>query len=708
MISIIKKDTEKEKTLLTNVFTKDIVVINSGTDSKEAEKLSSITQEDKLNTYNDKPYSKSINAVKLLPVLSNNNGKIKLYTEINSNLKVGDVVYIMYDEYNNEIHDDCIIIDSYVEFTGCTNNIYLKQLQGYKVIEINDSNNEITIDRYFDSRFSGKKIYNHYISKIYVRNIIFSGGEIDGVSILKGVFNDDSESLIDINLVQSVILSGNSYFVKYRDKYDELYITTNSDLNTGVTESVYKPYIYKGVDSSNLDQSPVKSYYTNNNNYFGYNYIYNNNLDNCRIDNGYYENCNLNNCVINEGVFRNCYINDTIINGGTFYDSPLNAGCYWFYGTWSGGTFNLDTWYNGVWNNGDFIGKDWRNGVFNDGYFSGSTWRNGLFQGGIFTNSSWVNGIFSGGEIRSSSWRDGIFNGGNMYQCDWSGGTCNGGTLVNVNWIDGIFNGGNFQNGVWDNGIFNNGNFLTSRWNYGIFNGGVFKAQNNVPLISSGKFIEGNASNIDIYWYDGVFNGGVFSNSIWVNGLFKNGDFIEGSLWSGGTFLSGNFKESSWIDGIFENGVATESYFHNVNWYYGIWNGGTMGVILDDITPSIIWYDGIFNRGTFGYKGSLSPPFNDVIWYKGNFYNGYFYTQFDNCATGPWYGGFSGGTFHDGYFDGVFWRGTWINGVVSPSACNKSGMTMDRNTNKITPRKKIVNRRYGELPIGYGRPDITT
>lgn len=708
MISIIKKEVEKEKTLLTKIFTKDIIVTNSGTDSKEAEKLSSIPQENKLNSYNDTVYSKSPNAVKLLPVLSNNNGKIKLYTEINSNLKVGDVVYIMYDEYNDETHDDIIIIDSYLEFTGCTNNIYLKQMQGYKIIEIGGNNNEITIDRYFDSRFDGKKIYNHYISRIYVRNIIFSGGEIDGASILKGIFNDESESLIDINLVQSVILSGNSYYMKYKDKYDKLYMTTNSELNTGYTETEYKPYIYKGVEST-MDQSPSVSFYTNNNNYFGYNYIYNNDLNNCRIENGYYNNCTINNCIINGGVFINCQISSTIINDGSFYDSPLSNDCYWFYGTWSGGTFNLDTWYNGVWNNGNFIGKDWRNGVFNDGYFSGSTWRNGLFQGGVFTNSTWVNGVFSGGDIINSNWNDGIFNGGNMYQCEWDTGSCNGGLLFNVNWVDGIFNNGTFENGVWDNGTFNDGNFLTSRWNNGIFNNGKFKSQNNVPLISSYVFDEDAVSNKDKYWYNGVFNGGVFTNSIWVNGIFKNGDFIERSLWSGGTFLSGNFKESSWINGIFENGVATESYFHNVEWIYGIWNGGTLGVPLKDITPTVIWRDGIFNRGTFGYKGSISPPYNNVEWHKGSFYNGYFYTYYENCASGPWYGGFSGGTFYDGYFDGVFWRGTWVNGVISLTSCNKTNMTMDRNRTKINPKKKIISkRRYGELPIGYGNTEITT
>ena len=63
--------------------------------------ITPIPQEQKVNENNNTNYPISSNAVKLLPYISNNNGKIKLYTEINSNLKIGDKVFIMYNSNNH-------------------------------------------------------------------------------------------------------------------------------------------------------------------------------------------------------------------------------------------------------------------------------------------------------------------------------------------------------------------------------------------------------------------------------------------------------------------------------------------------------------------------------------------------------------------------------------------------------------------------------
>jgi len=651
-----------------------------------------IPQQEKINVFNNTNYSVAPNAVKLLPVITNNNGKIKLYTEINSNIKVGDKVFIMKNIYGSTGNTDGIILDNFLEFSGCTDYIYLPQLQGYKVLETNEKNNEITIDRYYDSRFVNKKIYDHYISEIYIKNITISGGEIDGSEIEYANFNNALDTQIDINLVQAVVFSGVSWYMRLKDKYDNEYITTNSSINTGTTAAVYKPYIYKGADPLNQDPTPVSSYYSNNNNNYGYNYIYNNHLYNCQLDNGYYDNCILTDCTINGGLYTNCQIYSCIINGGIFKDSPIDSNSYWFYGTWSGGTFTQDIWYNGIWNGGSFIGKEWRNGIFNNGIFSGSTWRTGIFQGGTMDNSIWSGGTFSGGEIKNSNWGDGKFNGGKMTQCNWYGGSCNGGSLLNTIWSNGTFNDGSFSNGSWYNGTFNGGSIYNSYWAEGTFNGGKFNSNNSIVSISGGTVSYSNGAK---YWKSGTFNGGTFTNSLWSGGTFNDGNFTDNSLWSGGTFNYGNFTNSNWLGGTFANGSVTNSYFHSVEWVKGIWNSGHIGLTLDTIGATVNWSGGTFNNGIFG----VSDKTTIVSWYNGDFYNGDFYTGYVDCVAGPWYGGFSGGTFHDGNFYGVFWNGVWVTGNFAGTGCNKTNILTNSSIQTKYINSRIITRKYGELPL---------
>lgn len=679
--------------------------------------LSQITQQEKINVFNSTEYSLSPNSVKLLPFITNNNGKVRLYTEVNSNIKVGDRVFIMFDPTGGTSgYTDSYIMDNYLEFLSCTDYIYLPQLQGYKVIEIIDDNNEITIDRHYDSRFVDKKLYNHYISEIYIRNIEVSGGEFDGVSILKGEFNTGQDLSIDINLVQAIILSGTSYYIRYKNKYDNKYISTNSSANTGITLFTYKPYIYAGVQTLNQDPTPVSSYFSYNNKNYGYNYVYYNKIRESEINIGYYNNCTIINCNIAGGYFTNCIISGCTIKGGVFYNSPLDQNCTWLYGIWSGGTFPLSVWYDGIWNGGVFgSGKDWRNGIFNDGSFSGSTWRNGYFQGGSMWGSTWSGGTFNGdyAYIEKTEWMGGTFNAGSMTSCNWKNGTCNGGNLQNVTWTTGTFNGGTMNSSTWINGTCNNGTIYDTRWDNGTFNGGTYKTSFKIPSLSGGTYVDAigpvttdqqpnyiNYTSILLtgkYWKNGTFNGGTFNNAIWSGGTFNDGSFIN-SLWMSGTWNYGTIKESSWIEGYFMNGIANRCYFHNVQWKNGIWNDGTLGVILSGETPSIDWYNGIFNNGVFGYGGSASDGY--IRWWNGKFNNGYFYNGQDyigdvrNC-NGTHYGGFSGGTFYDGYFYGSFWRGIWVNGTFG--GCNMAGILTEKSVKTKIP--KNLTKKFGEGPL---------
>lgn len=718
--------------ITSNSFTssiKEIVLISDfNLSASEANSLGNVldklSQQDKANLFSNTNYSSAPSAVKLLNPITNNNGKIKVYTEINSNLRVGDRVFFIYDSHDFTLPIDGYILDNFLEFSGCTNFQYLEQMQGYDVTEVNENNNEITIDRFFDARLQNKKLYNHYLSKIYINNITINGGEIDGACIKNAAFNTEADSLLDINLVQAIVFSGVSYYIRYKDKYDSLYISTNSAVNTGATNSTYKPYLYKGVESDNQDPTPASSYFTNNNQDYGYTYVFRNNFENCRIDNGYYINCELNNCLINGGSFVNCNLTGATINGGYFSNSTIYSSgetmSYWFGGIWNGGDFTMDVWYDGVWNSGDFCGKQWRNGIFNGGYFSGSTWKDGIFQDGTIENSTWSGGTFTFGLMNNCDWFDGIFNGGQMSNCNWFAGVCNGGTISNVQWTDGEFNGGTFNNGYWSGGTFNEGNLLNSTWLTGIFNGGTFNSANNIPLIQ----IDGILNlELPIYnsgrcWMNGDFNGGVFSNSLWLDGTFGGGTFQNGSVWSGGTFKDGIFNSSSWVGGIFGNGTVNRSNFHCVDWYNGVWNSGNLGIKLkysgSEYNPSVIWRDGIFNDGVFGnMTGTTSTT---IAWLRGHFYGGTFINyRPTNCPDDltpealqelMQFGGFFGGTFHNGIFRGTFWKGTWVSGTFD--GCNRAGISFD-TIGKDTAIFRTATgglRRYGEQNIAMQQNGI--
>jgi len=792
------------------------------------------TQQEILNVDNNINYRTSSNAVKLLPVIENNNGKVKLYTEVNSNFKVGDKVYIMYDQssantriylkgiqnssnkiftffnsipygatyylykkedlevdfvlvtgytisdernsitideppkstdkielYYNFIPD--IILDNYLEFSACTflitnlflsNWQYLYQSQGYKILEMNELNNEITIDRYFDSRFLNKKIYNHYIGRAYIKNIDFVRGEIDGAMINSMYLNSGETTAIDINMVQAIVFSGQSKLVDVKNKYDSNYVSTNAEITTK-SVTTYKPYIYKGSSVIDNQTDTISSYYSKNNNIYGYNYINNVSMTGVTIRVGYFKNCTIKDSYIYGGEFINCNIIGGTISDGYFINCQVESS-RWLNGTWEDQTNTEDTfnpydgvWSNGVWNYGIFRNMTWLDGIFNDGYFYDSTWTKGTFKGGEMMSidpllmNTWYDGIFSGGVILNMIWKNGSFNGGTITNCVWEDGTFNDGTMKTCTWATGTVNGGTINNTIWQDGTFNKGLMSCCYWNDGTFNGGTFNSDNNIKLGSdyNGVFTNGGALtqkdvNKSYYWNNGTFNGGSFLNSIWMDGAFINGVIDQGSLWIKGDFLNGEFKNSYWMEGTFKQGKVTNSSFHNVNWGRGTWLSGNIGIIdtagkSSTTYPIVNWYGGVFNEGVFGhalwsyfnsnfvsvdntgvtynpYVGNPSLSAVTMNWHDGNFYGKHFYSYFASgdtlCSIAI--GGFSGGTFYNGYFRGVFYNGTWAGGTfLSPPCCNKSRQIIVNNMPIFTtdPRNKKLGRKYGLINPKAGR-----
>lgn len=670
-----------------------------------SEQNNSILQ-DELNSNNDTDYIKSSNAVKLLPIITNNQGKIKLYTETNSNIKIGDKVFIMYDD--THIFFSEIILDNYLEFSDCDNWIFLKQFQGYEVIDVNENNNEITINRYYDSKFIGKSFFDHYISKIYIRNLKSTGGVIDGATIRNCDLNMSNE-----NLTQAIILEGVSNNICSKNKYDDDYISINSFVSTATTISTYKPYLYNNKNTPTIYENLISSYYSKNNNNYGYTIMNNVSIQNSKIDNGYYYNCEFNNCELNGGHYSICDLKSCTVNNGNFEECDIDNNSIWFYGQWSGSTdFLPNVWYDGIWNYGNFLGREWKNGIFNDGNFSGSTWKDGVFNGGSMYYSTWSNGSFNNGLINWTYWENGIFNDGEMINCTWIDGVCNGGDLLNTSWTGGIFNDGVFQRGIWYNGTFNNGLMYKTHWYNGTFNNGIFNSENSVTDLDDGYIKLNNFTSTDSYWEYGYFMNGNFKNSIWQDGIFYNGFFEENSFWFDGTFKYGEFKNSFWAGGtnlntsVFENGNVTSSYFHNVNWISGNWNSGQLGMPLATIPCIVYWSGGTFNNGIFGSGNQNMSSDTDVRWYNGNFYNGTFYSYYINeesdspnssCIEYTGECGFHDGIFYNGNFYGTFWGGVWMTGNFD--GCNKSGKLISNYYLQNNLQYGVIIKRYGDGKI---------
>ena len=137
------------------------------------------------------------NAVNILERYSNWNGYIKLYTEVESNFDVNDIVYITYttpvtgstifnldNNYNNvtqEYYND--------PFDENISNYSL----GYKILYTNKYKNELVINRYYNDITPGYTLSNQCLSKITCRKGNFFSDVSDGVVFYGGcnIFNDN-------------------------------------------------------------------------------------------------------------------------------------------------------------------------------------------------------------------------------------------------------------------------------------------------------------------------------------------------------------------------------------------------------------------------------------------------------------------------------------------------------------------------------------
>ena len=531
------------------------------------------------------------NSVKLLPLISNENNKLIIYTEFDTFFDVEDYVYILvYDTFQPEY----LLLDS------------VKNLTNYKVL--NKSGNKITLDINYE------EIYNILKSDILTSECVITRIIINDSKIIRATINS---SVIKNTIMQPIssssidwkqgIVTDNIYEfenVNFKSKYDNTYLILTSEYN--------------------IKTKQIENYYTNNNKGLGLSVL---NLSNDSLMN--FINCDVyagefNNSifysanssyVIKNGKFNNCVIGSRCtIDNGKFNNCTFSSNdVIWNYGVWNyeidntSDIFRPSVWNDGIWMNGKLSNTtSWSNGIFYNGLFNGVKWTNGEFNGGNFNKSTWINGQFNNGTMINSTWVDGIFNNGIISDSTWVDGTFNNGSVINSTWTNGIFNNGIINsNSIWWNGTFNNGQFDNSVWWDGEFNNG--KILNNTK------------------WWNGKFYNGSFQDSTWDNGKFYNGNMTSSS-WSEGSVYYGILNAVKWDSGNFYNGTMNNSeYVDRIEWFNGISNNCIFG---NSLSPIINWYNGSFNSGSFGTSNHVG----ELKWYNGSFYTGTFLGDY-------WFGG---------------------------------------------------------------------
>jgi uncharacterized protein YjbI with pentapeptide repeats len=545
-----------------------------------------------------------------LDIYSNWNGYIKLYTEVESNFRVGDTVYITYTE--PILSPDAFSLEN-------PSVPYEKYFVGYKVLYSNIYKNEIVIDRYYNDITYGKKLSDQFLSKVSVEGDI--GGIRDFISgILDGVVLYDCDIHSAVTFTQGVFKYCNISGQTFNDKY--------SDIRTVATSDTYT----SKFTSNNVSQTTT---FLTTNNIF-YNRIENCDLYDCNVKNGRFVNCNfygsIHNNYINNGFFSGCSFSGYTINNGRFYNCVVNENNLWENGYWDNLNGTVDfraAWHNGVWNSGRFASVfGWTGGTFNSGSFeSPAIWYNGIANGGIFSGITWWSGL-----VRNASFYNSVFN----------GGVFNNGTMNNTVIEGGIFNGGKI----------NNSSIIYAYYNPIIFNGGYLSggtlngSSSSMPRIEirGTEILATRVGDVDVYntkttladLTDAKIYGGTFFKCKIEGGNIYGGIFYDLSGYTisaefnihNGTFFYSTFVNPSTI--VF-NGNFTRCVSHNITWNSGIYSDGKM--------YGGVWNDGYWNDGYM----------TGTTWNDGHFYGGWFW-----CVP-PTSNFFKGGTFHYGYLNGVYY-----------------------------------------------------
>jgi hypothetical protein len=400
----------------------------------------------------------------------------KVFTELTTNLEVGDYVYILNGNYDN--------------YDLIEQNQYQKGSNGYEILSISD--NSITIDvLYREEKPWSNDSFENYIKVFLVDSLekfrYENVSNYYGQELLQGTkYNSDINNIF-LCQIESM---------PYTDETETNGKFFKSTMN-GNTVSYYTvDFDNNDIPLSNTKFSNGKIYVMEDFTYDGIEYkkdniyVYNDSLKLWELDNASKMS------FITKAHFKNGTFKGTF-NDGLFGD--LDTRTTWDNGIWRNGIF-----YNSVWSSGTMVSKSdtlvgtveyldlisgsvstTKNNLNNNGYgfnyFIDSTFESGTINNGNFINSTI--GITS-----SSSLLDTIY----------SGNTFSYATISVSN--------GLFKNNTFYSVDINNGQIEESELNYSKVSGGIslINTGSKDSIIENGV-IE-NAGDIDIIGYDKWWN----------------------------------------------------------------------------------------------------------------------------------------------------------------------------------------------------------
>ena len=518
----------------------------------------------------------TINAVKLLPIVESYSGYIRLYTELDSHIEVGDNVFITYSG-DTITYNDELLLDNFLYFRNSVNYYYSDFATGYEIIFIDKETNSIVINRKLSTIPNNTILNDHYISKISINKAETSNIKIDS-SIFRTI------DATNVNWIQGVVLGGDLNITDIDFKYQNNYISQK--LN----------YIPPSTYSKNISL---------NNNGFGYSYFYdlNTSINNCEINSGMYNNCHILENEINGGYFSNCNLDNLDINGGYFKNSTLTGGT-----VWNGGKWESTERFDGIWNNGDFLsgtfGENsiWMNGNFYDGIFNGKTWYNGKMMGGIFNGTTWTESSVN----KATTWHDGIMSGGKISGPKLRNSSNHIASIATIKISKIFIIGGQITNLIIDNANFNKGLISECVIKNSIIDNNaiiekcdIINSTINNSYISDSVLADNNINNSK-----SIKDSKFLANNYLKNGDFENNDFINPIIIDNGSFNNNVFSYNEIIRPV-TGGLPHTNRFHNET---GVYASITSAEVLNSslelitVTRLVMKKSNYFNNFIIGNK----------------------------------------------------------------------------------------------------------
>ena len=617
--------------------------------------------------------------------------KTKIYTELNTDLKVDDRVYIVGGNFDNyTLGIGAVPADPYAEYA-----------MGYRILAIDVDQNWLVIDRDYD----GTSVLASPTDEAFLSRGHFRKGQFNAGSFNDGIFGNNvtpSEALF--NHKQDLI--GNYI----PDAYVNHCIWLNGVWHEG--EWLSKTDKFKNFTSTKATLNPTSGLITIdtltgadlNNTGYGYNLWVDGTWENGHWFNGTWEAGTWEDGEWDKGIFKSGDWLDGVKHKGIH--TSINGRTNWLGGTHENGTMNDCFWEDGTWEDGTWGGANKFNitGIKLPVTAPYST--SGLHFAVTISNNDYLP-IFQAGDevllsyVKANGDYDNVWNMQPFVVQDITInneiillGTVPASTDLTLARISNSrFRHGTWENGTWKSGYRRAGVEIDTStiddsvagqltveiidpisWtgsavsvDYGLVIGETVTLTNitdslgneseNYPLTITG-IVPGSPTTVGL---SGAPLTWQLDTSVKET---AEGSYVDNTIWEDGKFLSGTWENGYLKTGDFfaERESTTNSLF--THWRQGQWS---LEIWTGTLDLHANWYNGIWEKGLFKHG-----EWHDGIWENGTWDSFYVYTPIvgDSYSVHWRNGTWKNGTWNLGEWD----NGTWENGQWNDGLLNNTDL----------------------------------